>query len=128
MSIRDRLALDLLIVRHRSTDFPWNFHGFLTDPGVLFLHVPRGVGPNYFSSGETPEKNSTAKVHLKYVKCWGVPVGVQIKNTRILILFADALLAFVQYILSICYKQPVSIYLKKRNNVGKTAEYPPWWP
>ena len=26
----------------------------------------------------------------------------------------------------VCYKQPVSIYLGKRNNVGKTAEDPPW--
>ncbi len=31
-------------------------------------------------------------------------------------------LAFGQYIIFICYKQPVSIYLGKRNNVGKTAE------
>ncbi len=32
-----------------------------------------------------PKKNLTAKVHPKYVKCW----GAQIKNTRNLILFAD---------------------------------------
>ncbi len=34
VSFRVGLALDPLIVRHRSTD-----------PGVLFLHVPHGVGP-----------------------------------------------------------------------------------
>ncbi len=37
-------------------------------------------------------------------------------------------LAFGQYILFICSKQPVSIYLGKRNNVDKPAVDPPWWP
>ena len=39
--------------------------------------------------GSRPQKNLTAKVHPKYVKCW----GFQIKTTRILILFANALYA-----------------------------------
>ena len=51
---------------------------------------PWGRTKRTFSSGvlgviDPRKKNLTAKVHLKYVKCW----GVQIKNTRILILFAD---------------------------------------
>ncbi len=36
--------------------------------------------------------------------------------------------AFRQYILLLCYKQPVSIYKGKCNNVGKTDEDPMWWP
>ena len=31
-------------------------------------------------------------------------------------------------ILFLCYKQPVSIYEGKSNNVGKTDEDPRWWP
>ena len=37
-------------------------------------------------------------------------------------------LAFGQYILLLCYKQPVSIYKGKSNNVGKTDEDLTWWP
>ena len=37
-------------------------------------------------------------------------------------------LAFGQYRLLLCYKQPVSIYKGKCNNVGKTDEDPMWWP
>ncbi len=37
-------------------------------------------------------------------------------------------LAFGQYILVRGYKQPISIYLGKRNNVDKPAEDPAWWP
>ena len=37
-------------------------------------------------------------------------------------------LAFRQYILFLCHKQPVLIYKGKSNNVGKTDEDPKWWP
>ena len=37
-------------------------------------------------------------------------------------------LAFGQYILFTGYKQPISIYFGKRNNVDKPAEDPAWWP
>ena len=33
-----------------------------------------------------------------------------------------------EFILFLCYKQPVSIYEGKSNNVGKTDEDPRWWP
>ncbi len=36
------------------------------------------------------------------------------------------LLAFMQYILFLCYKQAVSIYRVKSSNVGKTDEAPMW--
>ncbi len=37
--------------------------------------------------------------------------------------------AFGQYILLLClYKQQVSIYKGKCNNVGKIEEDPTWWP
>ena len=36
--------------------------------------------------------------------------------------------AFGQYILLLCYKQQVSIYKGKCNNVGKIDEDPTWWP
>ncbi len=37
-------------------------------------------------------------------------------------------LAFRQYILFLCYKQPVLIHKKKSNNVGKADEDLMWWP
>ena len=37
-------------------------------------------------------------------------------------------LAFMQYILFLCYKQPVLIYKAKFNNVGKIDEDLMWWP
>ncbi len=36
--------------------------------------------------------------------------------------------AFGLYILLLCYKQAVSIYKGKCNNIGKTDEDPTWWP
>ena len=55
------------------SEFRW-FHG--TEPGFLFLHVPSMLRSNWlFHLGggwSTPEKNSTAKVHPKCIKCWGV--------------------------------------------------------
>ncbi len=37
-------------------------------------------------------------------------------------------LAFRQYILFLCYKQPVSIYKGKSKSVGKPDEAPMWCP
>ncbi len=48
------------------------------------------ITPKTSEMKKTPEKKLIAKVHPKYVKWW----GVQINDTRILILFADAFYIF----------------------------------
>ena len=77
----------------------WKIHGIdgiTTEPVFLFLHVPSVLGSNWLfhprclGGDRLQKKNSTTKIHLKSVTCWGVWNA----NTRIAFLFADALLAY----------------------------------
>ena len=102
---------DPSMIHGKSMENPRNFHGF-NGKSTEFPWIRRipdrfrvSISPCSqcaraeltFSSqsrlwgDRSPEKNSIAKVHPKYVKWW----GVQINNTRILILFADALIVII---------------------------------
>ena len=67
---------------------------------------------------------------VRFPPCRSIPVAYSIAKVYIaqkLMLF-KRVLAFRQYILFLFYKQPVSNYKGKSNNVGKPDEAPMWCP